>query len=94
MNAVLSFLSRVKLEILLLVSVALALFVFPLHVERQGLHLFLYKVMLFSASQAHALLARKALFPYLDFKAETDGWSKAMAIAVHVSAAYLYAEGG
>jgi len=58
-----------------------------------GLALFMYKALLFSASQLHAMLTRKLFFPYIDFQYASDG-SKAMIIAIHVISAYVYAAGG
>ena len=58
-----------------------------------GVALFMYKALLFSASQVHAMITRKIFFPYLDFS-KADPMSKALIIAIHVIAAYVYAEGG
>jgi hypothetical protein len=74
--------------------IALALFALPVRIERQGLELFLFKVLLFSASQIHAHATRKLLFPYIDFSVSKNRINLVMVIAIHVMAAYLYAEGG
>jgi hypothetical protein len=58
-----------------------------------GVALFLYKALLFSASQVHAMIMRKLFFPYLDFSTAEIG-SKALIIALHIMAAYVYAQGG
>ena len=84
---------RVWLEITILTFIGLVLFLLPIRIERQGLELFLYKILLFSASQVHAHATRKLFFPYIDFN-KSDRMKQTMVIAIHVMAAYLYAEGG
>ena len=56
--------------------------------------LFLFKVFNFSASQIHAFLVRKWMFPYIRFDLENRPTHAYMVVALHVSAAYLYAIGG
>ena len=84
-------LKRIWLEIVVLLSVGAVLFWMP-EIQRQGLQLFLYKVLLFSASQVHAHATRKIMFPYIAFN-KSDAMDKALVIALHIAAAYLYAEG-
>jgi hypothetical protein len=84
--------TRIWFEITVLVIIGVILFLLP-NIERQGLQLFLYKILLFSASQVHAHATRQIMFPYINF-VESNNMSKAMVISLHVAAAYLYAAGG
>lgn len=84
---------RTRLQIGILCVIGISLFFLP-PIEKQGLELFLYKILLFSASQVHAHLVRIWMFPYIDFSTERDRFHQAMVIAVHVMAAYVYGVGG
>lgn len=85
---------RVRIEIFIMAVIALLLFVVGMaDTSPMGLALFLYKVLLFSASQVHAIIVRKVFFPYIDFK-EGKPMHQAIVIAIHLGAAYLYAAGG
>ena len=87
-------LKRTWLEILILVAIGIALFLMP-PVTKQGLELFLYKILLFSASQLHAFILCLWMYPYIDFSSTTtDAYQKILRIAIHVSAAYVYGVGG
>lgn len=86
---------RIAVELAVLAFLGLILFVFKFSDAKPlGEALLFYKIILFSASQVHALATRKLLYPYINFKEETDTVRKIMIVAIHVSAAYLYAEGG
>jgi hypothetical protein len=84
---------RTRLQLGILFVIGVSLFLLP-PIEKQGLELFLYKILLFSASQVHALLVRMWMFPYIDFSSEDDKYHKLMVIAIHVAAAYVYGVGG
>jgi hypothetical protein len=84
---------RTRLQLGILFVIGVALFLLP-PIEKQGLELFLYKILLFSASQVHALLVRMWMFPYIDFSACSDNYHKILVIAIHVAAAYVYGVGG
>ena len=84
---------RTRLQLGILFIIGVSLFLLP-PIEKQGLELFLYKILLFSASQVHALLVRMWMFPYIDFSHEKDPYHKTLVIAVHVAAAYVYGVGG
>jgi len=86
-------LKRTWLEILILIGIGTALFLIP-SIEKQGLELLLYKILLFSASQMHALILRLWMFPYIDFSSGDNRYHQLMAIAIHVTAAYVYSVGG
>lgn len=62
-------------------------------IDEPVLRLFAFKVLLFSASQIHAHITRQLLFPYIKFN-RADSKQKWMVIAIHVSSAYLYSQGG
>jgi len=94
MNKAKAAFKRIWLELLMLAIIGLVLFLLPVRIERQGLEVLLYKVMLFSASQVHAHATRKFFFPYIDFRTSEEKVHQIMVIALHVMAAYLYAEGG
>jgi hypothetical protein len=84
--------TRIWFEIVVMIFIGGVLFLLP-NIERQGLQLLLYKILLFSASQVHAHATRQIMFPYINF-VESNNMSKAMVISLHVAAAYLYAAGG
>lgn len=89
---VLDFLKRTWIELCLLALIGVLLYNASL-ISHPALQLFLFKVMLFSASQVHAMIMRKLFFAYIDFS-KGDPSSRALVIAIHVSSAYLYAQGG
>jgi len=88
------FLYRIRVELIIMAIIGILLFALGLSdTSPIGHALFLYKILLFSASQVHAIVVRKAFFPYIDFNAGKS-MHQAMIIAIHVGAAYLYAVGG
>lgn len=84
---------RTRLQLGILFVIGVTLFLMP-PIAKQGLELFLYKILLFSASQVHALIVRMWMFPYIDFSSEEDPYHKTLVIAIHVAAAYVYGVGG
>jgi len=86
-------LKRTWIEICVLVAIGIVLFLMP-PVSKQGLELFLYKILLFSASQLHAFILRIWMYPYIDFSSADNKYHQLMAIAIHVTAAYVYGIGG
>jgi len=85
---------RIYVEVGTMIVLMALLFVFNLSAAApMGVALFLYKALLFSASQVHAMILRKVFFPYLDFATAETG-SKALVIVLHIMAAYVYAQGG
>jgi heme/copper-type cytochrome/quinol oxidase subunit 4 len=84
---------RIRLQLGVMIIIGIALFLMP-PIPKQGLELFLYKILLFSASQVHAHLVRLLMFSYIDFSTEEDKYHKLMVIAIHVAAAYVYGVGG
>jgi len=87
-------LKRIWMELMGLAIIGLLLFVLGLSdTSPMGLALFMYKGLLFSASQTHAMITRKLFFPYINFQYASIG-EKSMIIAIHVTAAYVYAQGG
>jgi len=86
--------NRIKVELVILGVLSLILFFLKgIDMRPIGAALLLYKVILFSASQIHALAMRKVLFGYIDFKVAPIG-QQIMAIVLHASAAFVYATGG
>lgn len=85
---------RLKFEIIMLALFMSALWLVPWQPSSTGLQLFLYKVVLFSASQLVAYISRKVMYPYIDFGAETDPVRKGLVLVYHASAAYVFASGG
>jgi hypothetical protein len=94
MDGILAALRWTSVELVLFLVVALFLFVVPLDFGGQGLQLLLYKVLLFSGSQLHAMVVRKWFFPYIDFSYDISAHKKYMVIAPHMGAAYVYSQGG
>lgn len=89
-------LKRTWVELLILIGIGTALFLMP-PIEKQGLELLLFKVLLFSASQLHAHILRIWMFPYIDFSDANfsgNNHQKIMTVAIHVTAAYVYSVGG
>lgn len=83
---------RIWLELVLLSVAWLLLYFMPAEtVQLAPARLFTFKAILFSASQIHATLFRKVFWK--GAKAETT-MDKVMAVALHVSSAYLYSQGG
>lgn len=93
MERFLAQLKRTWVEICVLAAIGIALFLMP-PIIKQGLELFLYKILLFSASQLHAFILRLWMFPYIDFSSTDNKYHQLMAIVIHVSAAYVYGVGG
>jgi hypothetical protein len=83
---------RMWFETFLLVLMGFLLY-YTSGIDEPVLRLFAFKVLLFSASQLHAHITRHILFPYIKFN-ETENYQRGLIIAIHVSAAYLYAQGG
>jgi len=83
---------RVWFECLLLLLTGAGLYITS-GINEPVFRLFMFKVLLFSASQIHAHITRQLIFPYINFKT-ADNKQKLMVIAIHISAAYLYAQGG
>jgi hypothetical protein len=94
LNTVWQRLRRVLFEIVLLTLIGGVLFLLPVEIKKQGLELFLFKVLLFSASQIHAHLTRKLIFPYINFRSSAQKTHQWMVVALHLGAAYLYGVGG
>lgn len=83
---------RVWAETLILILMG-ALLYYTNGLDEPVLRLFSFKVLLFSASQLHAHITRQLLFPYIKFN-EADSPMRWMVVALHVSSAYLYSQGG
>lgn len=87
-------LKRISIELTAMVVIVLLLFYFGLSSSSSmGAALLMYKALLFSASQVHAMITRKVFFNYINFS-EADLGSKAMIIAIHVASAFVYSQGG
>ena len=85
---------RIWMEVLGMIIIGILLFVLKLSdTTSVGLALFMYKALLFSASQVHAMATRKFFFPYIDFRYANIG-AQSMVIALHLAAAYVYSQGG
>jgi hypothetical protein len=85
---------RVRFELILLSFLILILWALPWQPASTGFQLFLYKMVLFSASQLVAYVSRKIMYPYIDFSTSPDTSHKALVIVFHASAAYVFASGG
>jgi len=87
-------LKRVIVDILVLITIGLILFILPVRIEKQGLELFLFKFLLVSAGVVHAHISRKLMFPYIDFKTETKQMSKVLIIVWYATFIWAWARGG
>ena len=67
---------------------------FPLEAKIGFISLFLSKLTFVSAGLIHSHLARKVLFPYIDFKESKDPFHKALVIALYVLITFCWARGG
>jgi len=93
MNKLIEHIKRVWFECCLLILTGIGLYL-TAGIDEPVFRLFMFKVLLFSASQIHAHIARQLLFPYIDFKKNADSKQKLMIIVIHAASAYLYAQGG
>ena len=85
---------RILFDLFLFAGIFLTLFLLPGHSERQGLELFLYKMLLVSAGFLHAHIIRKIAFPYIDFRTSKIAAHKAMVIVLYTIIIFSYARGG
>lgn len=87
-------LGRTWHEIAFFAMNAFALFWAKGFIENPALQLFMYKMLLINAGLIHASFTRKLSFPYIDFETETDGWKKALIVALYIILPFCYAHGG
>jgi len=87
-------LKRVYFESILFCANALALFVFKDLILNPALQLVSFKMLLINAGILHGHIARKLLFPYIDFGKEKDPIRKIMIVALYIIVIYAYANGG
>ena len=85
---------RVIIDILIFCSIGFVLFILPVRIEKQGLELFLFKVMLVSAGFLHAHIVRKLAFPKIDWNKDEKKFLKILVIALYVIFIWAYARGG
>jgi cytochrome b561 len=92
MKTIIEHIKRVWFECFLLIITGAFLY-WSQNLNEPVFRLFTFKVLLFSASQLHAHIVRQLVFPYVNFR--TCGASlRWIVVAIHVAAAYLYAQGG
>jgi cbb3-type cytochrome oxidase subunit 3 len=87
-------LKRTILDVFLLISIGVVLFVLPVQIERQGAELFLFKVLLVSAGTVHAHILRKLFFPYINFRETKNKYHAIMVIALYLVVIWAYSRGG
>lgn len=87
-------LKRIYFEIILFVMNGIALFGFKDVITNPALQLVSFKMLLINAGILHSHIARKLLFPYIDFGQEKDAVRKIMIVSLYVIIIYAYASGG
>jgi hypothetical protein len=87
-------LKRIYFELALFILNGLALFGFHDLIENPALQLISFKMLLINAGLLHGHMARKLIFPYIDFGKEQDTVRKVMIVAVYVIIIFAYASGG
>lgn len=85
---------RILFDLILFSGIFLVLFLLPVHFERQGLELLLFKMLLVSAGFLHAHILRKLAFAYIDFRKEKYQLNKALVIGLYLVIIWAYARGG
>lgn len=94
MKTLLIELKRVSTELIILAIIAAVLFVWQFDIQRQGLELLLFKMLLVSAGFLHAHIIRKVAFGYINFRYSADSMHKALIVALYVVIIWSYARGG
>jgi hypothetical protein len=74
---------RIRVELLILLLIGIILGVLGSIMPAGWMSLFLFKAMLISAGTVHAHIVRKLLFPYIDFKWESDFGKKLLIIVLY-----------
>ncbi|MCK9439438.1 hypothetical protein M0Q39_05260 [Patescibacteria group bacterium] len=95
----LSNLKRISLDIIAVISIVLLVVfipynLFPIEAKLGLLSIFITKFILVSAAVIHAHITRKLLFPYIDFKQETNLSNNIMIITWYAMIIFAFSRGG